>query len=143
MDDTKKSPSVFGLGLVIGTVIGGLTAFFLSPHSGKENREEVMARLKAFKKMLDQADIPAHVKEIYGETTKESVKLYTQVRKDLSKRITDVKETVADIDPEKYVHLIEDSVEHVRKELDETVERADKLKAYLVKNWSKTLNTKK
>jgi len=143
MEDTKKSPSTFGLGLVIGTVLGGLAAFFLSPQSGKENREEFMDRVKAFKKSLDQADIPVHVREIYGEASKESIKLYTQVRKELVKEMADMKDKVDEFDPDKYMELIDDTVEHVRAEMDETTERANKLKEYLIKSWGKTLNPAK
>lgn len=143
MNETKKSGTTFGLGLIIGTVLGGLTAFFLSPKSGKENREEVLARLREFKTSLDEADIPAQVKEIYGESTREGIKLYTQVRKELSQKYNGIKEKIDGFDPDTYSALIEDTVEHVRAELGETAERASKLKNYLVKNWSKTLKSSK
>jgi len=42
----QKSSSKLGLGLIMGTVIGAITAFFLSPKSGKENREEVMKKVR-------------------------------------------------------------------------------------------------
>ncbi|MBI3366191.1 YtxH domain-containing protein [Candidatus Roizmanbacteria bacterium] len=41
MPDSKKSK--LGLGLVLGTLLGGLAAFFLSPKSGSENRKEAKA----------------------------------------------------------------------------------------------------
>ena len=137
MNDTKKAPSNFGLGLIIGTVLGGLAAFFLSPNSGKENREEAMARLHEFKDMLDEADIPTHVKEVYGDVTKEGTKMYSEVRKELIARMDEMKDKVDDFDADKYIGMIEDTVEEVRRETDDTVERASKLKKYLVDKWMK------
>jgi len=83
--DNQKKPSRFGLGVLIGTIVGGLTAFFLSPKSGEENREEVLKKIQALKKQIDKMEIDKKVKEIYGEVTEEGKKVYLKAKKQLLK----------------------------------------------------------
>lgn len=67
--DNQKKPSQFGLWLLIGSIIGAISAFFLSPKSGVENREEARELyLKARKWLVEEL---AELKEKVGEIDKE------------------------------------------------------------------------
>lgn len=135
-DNEGNGTKKFGLGVLIGTVIGGLTAFFLSPNSGPENREMVMRKLKKVMKWLEEADIPAHVKEIYGTVSEEGVRLYERTRKEMMVRMKQVEKVVDNFDYEKYKNLVHDSVDAVKTDADEIAKRADKLKKFLVERWN-------
>lgn len=140
MTDDKNSSTKFGLGVLLGTVIGGLTAFFLSPSAGPENREMVTKKFKKVMKWLEEADIPSHIIEIYGEVNDEGMKLYKATRKDLAKRMKKVEKLLNEFDAEKYKAMVEESVDAVKTEADETAKRADKLKKYLLKKWTEALS---
>src|SRR5450830_312811 len=106
MADEKKS-SKFGLGLLIGTVLGGLASFFLSPKSGKENRKEVVKKVKQLKKLLEEKEIDKKVKEIFGEVSDEAMKIYTQAKEWLIEDLAQLKDEVEHIDKEKYTTAVE------------------------------------
>lgn len=145
MDDKSndKKSSIFGLGVVIGSVLGGLAAFFLSPKSGKENKEMVLEKLEALKKMLVASEAAHKIKEIYGEVSQDSVKLYNQMKKKLIKRIEELKEKVEDIDREKYTRMVEDVADEVKKDTKTTAEKLAKIKESLLKDWHKLTTPKK
>ncbi|MBI2641339.1 YtxH domain-containing protein [Candidatus Roizmanbacteria bacterium] len=133
---SNKKSSRFGLGILLGMVVGAIAGIFMAPKSGKENREAVLKKLQQLKKELQDAEIDKKVKEIYGDVTEKSLELYAKTRKELVKRLDDIKERVEEIDTDKYIEMVEDVVERVRKETDETVERARKLRDYLVDRWN-------
>src|SRR3989344_5391000 len=99
MTDNKK-PSRFGLGVLIGTVLGGLAAFFLSPKSGEENREAVMKKVQQLKKELDKK-----VKEVWGEVTEDGKKTFTKAKKSLLKKLDALQDKWEDFDQEKYLNM--------------------------------------
>ena len=84
---TDQKSSKFGIGLFIGTLLGGLTALFLSPTSGEENRKLLAKKIKELEKMLEEEHIDKKVKEIFGEVTEEARDLYLKTKKELIKRV--------------------------------------------------------
>ena len=142
MDDQKKS-SRFGLGVLIGTVLGGLTAFFLSPKSGEENREAVVKKIKELKKNIDEMEIDKKVKEVWGEVTEDGKKTFVKAKKELVKRMGDLEERWQEFDREKYVKMVEDSVEDAKSETKATAEKLLKLKDMFVRDWNKVFVEKK
>ena len=134
-NNDQKKVARFGLGLLIGTVLGGLAAFFFSPKSGKENREALVAKIRQIQKFLRDAQIAERVKEIYGETSEEAVKLYKKVSKELAVKLEDVKERWEEIDTERYIKIVNEVVDKAAKDLKVAAETAGRLKDYLVKVW--------
>jgi gas vesicle protein len=136
MDDQKKA-SKFGLGLFIGTVVGGLAALFLSPKSGKENRELVMKKAKQLRKLLEEKEVDKKVKEIFGEVSEEARSLFLLAKEEVIKGLASLEEAVEKIDKEKYIKIVEDAVKKVKKETKKEVKGMEKLKDHLLKEWSK------
>lgn len=132
--ENKKS-SKFGLGVLIGSVIGAIAAFFLIPTSGKENREIVANKLRDLMKKIDAADIPEKVKEVYGEVTDNAVKTYTHIRKEILKQLRELKEKAEDIDRVKYQKLITAVLKEVKEDALTTTEKLDKIKVTFMKDW--------
>jgi gas vesicle protein len=81
MADQKKS-SKLGLGLLIGSVLGGIAAFFLSPKSGPENREEAKKLLAKARGWLKEE--VAEVKKAVGKIDK---KKYVEAVKKVLMRV--------------------------------------------------------
>jgi gas vesicle protein len=131
-----ENKSKMGMGLVIGSVIGGLAAFFLTPKSGKENRELVSKKIMEIKTMIEEKQIQARVKEIYGEVTEEGTRVYTMAREKLDSRLDEVKKSVDEISMEKYRSIVEDVISKVKEETQESTERLAKLHQYFISRWN-------
>jgi gas vesicle protein len=135
MNDQKKSN--FGLGVLIGAALGSAAAFFFSPNSGKENREMAMKKLEELKKLLKNKSLDEIVTEIFGKVSEEGKHLYTLAREEMNERLDMMKESVENIDRDKYVQLVDDVIERVKKEGDATKERMVKLQDFLMNRWGK------
>lgn len=127
--------STFKTGLLFGAILGGLTAFFLAPKSGKENREMAKKKFRQLKEMLQDKKIDEIVMEIYGKASDEGRKLYVKARKELDSRLDEMNDTLNDIDKKKYMSLVTDVMDHVKDEAEATKERVTKLQDYLVDRW--------
>jgi len=133
---TKKS-SKFGLGLLLGTVIGGITALFLSPNTGEENREIVAKKINELRKLLEEKEVDKKVKEIFGEVTEEAKNLYMRAKEELIEALARLKESIENIDREKYMSVVEDVMKKVQKETKREVKQLEKLKNHLLEEWNK------
>ncbi len=134
-DDNKSSK--FGLGLLFGTVLGGLAALFLTPTTGKQNRELVAKKIKELEELLKDSHIDEKVKEIFGEVTEEAKAMYLKAKKDTVKRLAELKETVENIDRKKYEEVVKETVEILKKEAKREGKEMDRLKESLFKEWKK------
>ena len=133
----SNQKSKFGLGLVLGTIVGGITAFFLSPNSGKKNREEAAKKIKKLQKMLEEKDIDEIVKEIFGNASAESKKLFLQAKEELIAKIADLKETIENVDKDEFMEMVDEVVDKVQSGAKREVKEMKKLKEYLAKEWNK------
>lgn len=135
MAEHKKSG--LGLGLLIGTVVGGLAAFFLAPKSGKQNRKEVAQKLNHLKKLFHDKELHKKVKEIFGEASTEATNIYVQAKEWLVEELAEMKEAIENIDQEKYTKAVDKVMKKVKSEVKKDVKELDKLKTQLLKEWSK------
>ena len=134
MNNNKSSK--LGVGLVIGSVLGGLAAFFLSPKSGKENREMVEKKINEIKIMIEEKKVQERVKEIYGEVTEEGTRLYTAARDDMNARLDELKKTVEEIDMVKYKAMVNDVMDRLREESENSGEKIAQLREYFMEKWA-------
>jgi len=136
MSDSQPS-SKFGLGLVIGSVIGGLAAFFLSPTSGPENQKLVAEKIKALEKLLADSNLEKKVREIFGEASEEATVVYKKAKKDFIRALAEAKGTIESLDKEKVAEVAHETVEILKKEAKHEGKEMEKLKAELSKEWMK------
>lgn len=130
-----SNKSSFKTGLLFGAVLGGIAAFFLSPKSGKENREMAKKKFEELRKMMKDKKVDEIVAEIYGKASVEGKKLYMTARKELDARLGQLNDAIEDLDKEKYMSLVEDVMNRVKDEKDATKDRISKLQAYLMNRW--------
>ena len=123
----KKSK--FGLGVLFGTLIGGITALFLSPQSGKKNREAVAKKIDELKKILEEEKVDEKLKEIYHKA-----------KNWLVDELELLKDTVDNIDYEKYKKAVNKVIVRVKKETKKGAKEVEKLKKQLLKEWEKLNN---
>lgn len=135
MSDQKKSK--FGLGLLIGTVIGAITALFVTPKTGKEMREDVAKKVEELKKLLAEKEVDKKVKEIFDVVTEESKKIYLKAKEWLIEELAVLKETIDNIDYDKYQKAVDRVIIRVKKETKKGAKEIEKLKKQLLKEWEK------
>lgn len=136
MSDSKSS-SKFGLGLLLGTLVGGVAAFFLSPNSGPENQKLVAKKVKELEKLLAETDIERKVKEIFGEATEEATAVYKKAKKQFIQTLAEAKESIESIDKDQVAEVAHETVEILKKEVKHEGKEMEKLKAELSKEWKK------
>ena len=129
MSDKKSN---IGLGVMIGTVIGGIAAFLLS---SKENRDLAKRKISELKKMWDDEKTQERVREIFGTFTEEGKKAYSIAKTEIMKQLDAM--GVDEVDMSKYKAMVEDAIEAVREETKETSDQLMKLRDHLMKNWTK------
>jgi len=135
--DTQKKSSKFGIGLVLGSIIGAISTFFLSPTSGEENREAALKKIKELKKFLEEKEIDKKVKEIFDVVTDETKKIYSTARDWLVEELSNLENTVKEFDKEEFVKSVEKIMVRVKKEWKKDTKQLDKLKDNLLKEWEK------
>ncbi len=136
MADEQKSTK-FGLGLLLGTVVGGIAAFFLSPKSGPQNRKEVAKKVKQLEKLLKDKEVDKKAKQVFGEASAEATRLYVQAKEWLIEELAEFQDAVENIDQEKYKKAVNDVVKRVQKEAKKDSKQVDKLKKQLMKEWGR------
>jgi gas vesicle protein len=97
----------FGLGLFIGGLTAGLATFFLTPKSGKENRQEVVELIKKLKQKIDESKLEEKAREIFGKATKETKDVYQKLTKQIIKELEELNQKIQDIDKDKYIEVVE------------------------------------
>lgn len=142
MTDTNKKSSKFGLGVLFGMIVGGITALFLSPGSGEENRAVVAKKIKELQKLMEEKEIDKKVVEIFGVVTDEAKTLYLKAKEELIHGLANLKEAINEIDKEKYIAEVEKVMKKLQKEAKKDVKQMEKLKETLIKDWHKLTNNK-
>ena len=110
---------------------------FLSPKSGKENREEVIKKIKHLKKNIEEMELDKKVKEVWGEISEEGKKTYTKVKKEVMERLEDMQEKWEEFDREKYMSMVSESVDKAKSESKTTADKLKKLKDLFARDWNK------
>lgn len=125
----------FGAGLLFGALLGGVAAFFLSPTSGKENREMAAKKLAEWKKKYEGKKPDDIAKELFGTAHVEGKKLYLKAQSELNAKLEEVRKRTELVDHEKYQEVVDDVISHLRKEKDVVQSHVDTLKQYLTDRW--------
>ena len=131
------------MGVLIGSALGALAGFFLSPKSGEENREAVLKKIKELKKQVEDMEIDKKVKEIWGDVSEDGKKTYVKARKELIKKLDLLQDKWQEFSFEKYVKLVEDSIDEAKSETKQTADKLLKLKDLFVRDWNKVFGEKK
>lgn len=83
-----EKKSKFGLGLILGSIVGGITALFFTPKTGKEMREiakkwlmEEVEKLKKEATKFDKRKFKKAVEKVLGRIKKEMKKEGKELQK--------------------------------------------------------------
>jgi len=136
--DQNKKPSKFGLGFLIGSVLGGLTGLFLAPKTGEQMRKEAVKKIIQLKKVLKQKELDKKIKEIFGEVSQEGKSVLERIKKEIINHLNQLKEKIDKIDKEKYLKTIDEVFKKVQKETKKEIKHLEKIKKHLLDKWEET-----
>lgn len=136
-DNNGKKSALFGLGLALGAVIGGVAAFFFAPEGGKEHREMVAKKIKELEKKLKDAELDKKVKEIFGEVSEQATSTFKKVKKEVIAKVAVVQVKMKKIDKEKYMEILDQVFTELKKDAIHTEKILGKLKEQLATDWKK------
>ena len=126
-----------GLLLLLGAIVGAITALFFSTTEEGETREVVRQKVKDLKKMLKDAKEKEAVKDIFGEKTDEVVQLFRDAKEDLVSRLAKVKGSLDSIDKSRYMEAVNEVSVELKKNASITGEQLNKMKAYMSEDYKK------
>jgi gas vesicle protein len=131
MADQKQSNN-FGIGVMFGALVGAVTALFLSPNTGEENRKKALEMYEKVKQMVQEGEIEEKAKELFGEVTEEGTRLIAEVRSEILTRLDEVKSDVSTFDKDKFTKYVEETVTTVGDRVKASTKQMDQLKDNIV-----------
>jgi len=135
MDNQKKSR--FGLGLLIGSIIGGITALFFAPKSGKELREEVKKKIKELEKLLAEKELDKKAKKMMEELSEEAKVLYEKAKTWLIEELASLKKEVENINWQDYQKAVAKIISRIKKEVKKEGKEIEAIRKRLLRGWKK------
>jgi gas vesicle protein len=120
MDKSNESRNL-GLGILIGTIIGGALGVLFAPQSGEKNRKQLTDK----------------VREMADRVQSESAKLYKSAKDEIDKKLTDTKNKM---DKTKYTRLVNQVIDDLQTDGDIDKTTADKVKDRLKEDWNTVKN---
>lgn len=139
----KKTQSKLGVGLLVGAAVGAVAGLFLAPKSGKKLRADVLKRAADIRRQIEDVDIEKTVASIFDDATEQSMRVYSQAKDMLSEKLSEVTETISNIDKDKYISAVNDVVKKVGKEKVVAESTLVKLRKYLENDFKKLHTTVK
>lgn len=127
----NKKDSKMGLGLILGVILGAIGGIFLAPKSGKENRDIAAKKMGEWKEMIESGEMKEKIEKVFGELSEESVRIYTDVRDEVMKRIEDMKTMNAD----DYAAVVQTVIDKVKEGSKMGTEKMKKLKDQFIEDY--------
>ena len=113
---SNNSAESFIKGFVLGIVGGGVAGILLAPKSGAETREDI--------------------KKLAIDLKEKATDLYAEARKEIDKKIAQVKKAGGKINEDTYKSLVSEVVEEFKQDAEVTSSVAKKLGEQLKADWS-------
>ena len=105
----------FMKGLFLGVIAGATAGILLAPKSGEETRKDL--------------------KKLAKEYEDRAMDIYAETKKIMEKKLENLKKAGAKLDENKYLDLVNDVVDEVKKDGTVTTEAAKKLATQLRNDW--------
>jgi gas vesicle protein len=135
----SKSKGNFFLAGLIGALAGAVGGLLLAPKSGKETRKDIVNLAADISKKIktETSETKARVKDVFGKVTDDATEKYNEIKNSVVGKLAAVKTAGENIDKEKYSKVVDEVVSDFKDDLSATKSGAEKLMAYLKKDWEK------
>lgn len=132
-----------GLALVVGAAAGYVASLFLSSKTRKAHKEKVVQTVDdVFDKFMSETD-KAKLYELLGKSGEEATKQAKLISKSLAKNLASAKETLALIDKDKYLTVVNQTIDDLRNKGELNQKQLSALKKYLESDFQKFVTLKK
>ena len=132
-----KKSSKFGLGLIIGSLIGGITALFLAPKTGKQMRADVKVKIKKLEELLKEKEVDKKAKQLMDELSNEAKVWYEKAKSWLIEELAQLKKEVEKINWQDYQKAVSKTINRLKKEAKKEGKEIEAIRKKLLKNWQK------
>ena len=126
-------------GLVVGATAGATAMFFLSPRSGKANRQLMRRKMEELSDYVESesAALSERVYEIFGEVNNITTSLYNDARRLWEAQVRTFEKSVDKIDKKSYQEMVDNVIESLQVDKKYTNDDLSKIKRYLNSQWRK------
>jgi gas vesicle protein len=124
---------------IIGALAGALGGLLLAPQSGRDTRRKI-AKLAAEisdKIKTETNETKDRVKDIYGKFSNEAFEKYNEIKNTVVGKVASLKTAGEEIDKDKYGTVVDSVIADFKADFAETKSGAEKIAAYLKKDWEK------
>lgn len=131
------SKQKLGIGMILAGLTGVVAGLFLSDKPGKTLRKKTSLKLAEIEKFLHDSNKDKKIKEIFGYVDETSSKIFSSMKKDLAKVLSELKTDWKSIDKKKYTKLANGVLQNIKKKQDVSPTIFAKLKKYLAEDYNK------
>lgn len=107
-------------GLLLGAVAGGVAGVLLAPKSGKETRDDIM--------------------KLAEKVKKDATSYFEDAKAMLMQKVDALKSAGKKLDEKKYMEIVTEVVDELKKDRDLTMDAAKKIGTQLKRDWRKIEN---
>ncbi len=107
-------------GLLLGAVAGGVAGVLLAPKSGKETRDDIM--------------------KLAEKVKKDATSYFEDAKTMLMQKVDALKAAGKKLDEKKYLEIVTEVVDELKKDRDLTMDAAKKIGTQLKRDWRKIEN---
>ncbi|KXK08929.1 MAG: YtxH-like protein [Microgenomates bacterium OLB22] len=135
----KKSP--FGLGILIGAIVGAIGGLFLSEKPGKELRKKAVTEFDKLRKSIEDKHLDDHIAKIFGDVSREAQQAMSDAKDVIAKSAGQIAKEAKTINTTVYQQVVKDAVATATKRHALPKKEMVRLRAYLEKDVKKLLGS--
>lgn len=139
MKHTQNSGMSWGA-LLGGVAIGFGLSMLLSPEQKSKAKHKLQSGAEELKKLMTDPAERDRIKDVFGDMTADSRRKYAEIKDSVVSSLQDVKDGWQSIDKDKYLALVNDSLDELRTEQKLTVRQLNKLRKYLESDYQRLKN---
>ncbi len=128
--DKHLNPTKAGFFFLMGVSVGLVASWLLPDKTLSGSKKKTRAAFNYLKEVLTDTDEQERIKDIFKENTQEAADAYRAAREALMSNLSQVKDTWSKIDKDKYMEIIEDTMDEIREKQSLPLSQMNKLRRY-------------
>jgi hypothetical protein len=135
---SRNRGGIFGsITFLLGLVFGGFLTLLLSTDEKGDMKKTVKNTVSDIKQRLKEVSEKERIEAIFGDVSKEATERYQEARELFINKLAGLKQAVNTVDKEKYMAIIGEVTDELKKEGAMTAQQLKKLTNYLAEDYKK------